>query len=780
MNLLWYKQPATVWEGALPLGNGRLGAMIYGGVQKECLQINDITLWSGSPTDGADRADAYTYLEEIRRLVREKNFAAAQEMIVAHFTGIKDDTYYGSHTTMGALSVAMQHGAEYTDYRRSLSLETAVADTAYTVDGVRYTREHFISAPAQTFVSRFCADRAGAVSMTVSYDRPCTEVSVDGQDIVVRGKADENGDIRFCVRIRAVTRGGTVSAGADGASLVIAGADEVLLFVAGGTDYIPDQARGYKREDPEMMVRFTLDALYPDDTVLKGAHIADYRALYTRVTLDIAGESHDELPTDERLVSFHQKENDIGLVMLYYQFGRYLLICSSREDNMLPANLQGLWNKEMNAPWNADYHSNINLQMNYWPAGPTGLISCMEPLCKYIEGLVENGRKTARAYYNAEGWMSGMNNTVFGHTSPGSGAPWGQFSVAGAWLCTHLYEYYAFTQDKAILERIYPVLRENVLFSLTTLIEDEEGYLVTSPSASPENTYQTEDGLQGWVCEGATMDLQIIHETFRELLLLGEVRGGDEEFLARVKEAMLRLRPLRIGAAGQLQEWSGDWDLLAPERNDRHVSHLFGLHPGTMITPEETPDLIAAAKKTLELRGDDGTGWSLAWKINFRARLGDGDHAYRHIVRILRYAGGSEGQFDYLTGGGTYANLFDAHPPFQIDGNFGATAGITELLLQSHRVYDANTFVLYLLPALPGAFADGCVRGLCARGAFTVNLTWNSGALTYAEIRSDAGRRCVVRGKYTVLCGDTPVNVTYEDGLTLFDTAVGETYTLLA
>ena len=459
MKQLWYTAPASVWEGALPLGNGRFGAMVFGGVKEERFQINDITLWSGSPTDGGDRPDAHLYLEQIRALIRARDFAAAQEMIIAHFTGIKDDTYYGSHTTMGDVTVAMHHGANYENYRRGLSLDCAAADTAYTADGVRYTREHFISAPAQTFVSRFTADRSGAISMTVSYDRPCCEVTVEEQDIVVRGKADEHGDMRFCVRIRDVLRGGSVCAGEDGMSLVITGADEVLLFVAGGTDYIPDQSCGYKREDPGMMVRFTLDALYPDYAVLKAAHIADYRALFGRVVLDIAGTSHDELPTDERICAFNERGGDIGLVLLYYQFGRYLLICSSREDNMLPANLQGLWNKEMNAPWNADYHSNINLQMNYWPAGPTNLISCMEPLCKYIEGLVENGRKTAKAYYGAEGWMSSMNNNVFGYTSPGAGAPWGQFSVAGAWLCTHLYEYYAFTQDKAILERIYPVLR---------------------------------------------------------------------------------------------------------------------------------------------------------------------------------------------------------------------------------------------------------------------------------------------------------------------------------
>ncbi len=780
MKQLWYNTPAAVWEAALPLGNGRFGAMVFGGVRRDILQLNDITLWSGGPTDGADRQDAYSYLPEIRRLVRNKQFGEAEQMLVEHFTGIKDDAYYGSHTTMGEIAVEMAHGEAAESYRRSLSLDDALADTVYTVDGVTYTREHFVSAPAQTFDSRYTASETGALSMTVSYSRAFASVTVEGNDLVVTGKADEHGDMRFCVRIRILCDGGSVSVGADGASLCVDGADEVLLLCAGGTDYIPDQSANYKRESPDMMVRFTLDALYPDYNAVKAEHIADYKSYFDRVTLDIKGLSRDDLPTDARLIAMSDEgaPDDIGLILLYYQFGRYLLISSSRPDNMLPANLQGLWNKDMKAPWNADYHTNINLQMNYWPAGPANLIECAEPLCRYIEGLVENGRKTARAYYGADGWMASMNCNPFGHTSPGSGAPWGQFAVAGAWLCTHLYEQYAFTQDKALLARIYPVIRENVLFSLETLIADEDGYLVTSPSASPENRYKTEEGHTGWVCEGATMDLEIIHETFTELLALGERLGGDEDFLARVREADKRLRPLRIGAAGQLQEWSGDWDLLAPERNHRHVSHLFGLHPGTMITPEETPELIEAAKTTLALRGDDGTGWSLAWKINFRARLGDGDHAFRHIRRILRYASGSEGTFNMVSGGGTYANLFDAHPPFQIDGNFGATAGISEMLLQSHRMY-GGTYVLYLLPALPRAFADGAVSGLCARGGFTVDMTWKRGNLDRAAIFSRVGGLCAVRGRYTVLADGTPMDAAYRDGLTLFAAEAGETYTLL-
>ncbi|MGM9625256.1 MAG: glycosyl hydrolase family 95 catalytic domain-containing protein [Eubacteriales bacterium] len=777
MKQLWYTGPAPVWEAALPLGNGRLGAMIYGGVKREMFRINDVTLWSGYPNEDADRKDAYTYLPEIRRLIRARKFTEAENLILAHFTGVWSDDAYGSHATMGDISVVMHHDENGTDYRRSLSLDDAIADVQYRIGDTTYMREHFISAPAQTFVSRFSADVPGSVGMTVSYTRPYTDVTVEDGDLVVRGRADENGEMRFCVRIRVITEGGVIRAGEDGCSLVIENADEVLLLCAGGTDYIPDPGSGYRREDPEMMVRFTLDALYPDYAVWKDAHIADYRSYYDRVKLDLAGGDLDALPTDERLKVFDG--TDFGLVSLYFQFGRYLLICSSRPENMLPANLQGIWNHELKAPWNADYHSNINVQMNYWPAGPANLIPCMQPLCRFVAGLVENGRKTARAYYNADGWMAGMLNNPFGHTSPGWGAPWGQFSVAGAWLCTHLYEYYAFTQDRAVLEWIYPIIRENVLFSLESLIPDEDGYLVTSPSASPENTYRTEEGIGGWVCEGATMDLEIIGETFTELLELGSIRGGDDAFLARVEDAKKRLRPLRIGKAGQLQEWSGDWDLLAPERNHRHVSHLFGLHPGTMITPEDTPELIEAAKKSLELRGDDGTGWSLAWKINFQARLGDGNHAYRHLKRLLRYAGGSEGTFDYATGGGTYANLFDAHPPFQIDGNFGAAAGICEMLLQSHRLYRDHTYVLYLLPALPDVFRDGRVTGLCARGAFEVSMTWHGNRLSDAEILSKAGRRCAVRGSYTVLSGDTPVRAEYKDGLTLFETEKGMSYRLI-
>ncbi len=776
---LWYKSPATAWVEALPLGNGRFGAMVYGGVISDTFQLNDITLWSGSPDDGADRQDAHEYLAEIRRLIRAKDFGAAEQMIVEHFTGIKDDATYGSHVTMGDVNVAMHHASEFTDYRRTISLDDAVVTAEYSVGGVKYSREHFISAPAQTFVTRYTADADGAIGLTVSYDRQHTATVVDGSDIVVTGKADENGEMRFCVRIRVIQNGGSVAVGADGASLCVDGADEVLLLVASGTDYLPDASVGYKGGDPFDKVRATLDNLTVDYGKLKAEHIAEYRSYFGRLSLHIDGKSRDELSTDERLIALSQPdaEDDIGLVLTHFEFGRYLLISSSRPDNLLPANLQGLWNHHFKAPWEADYHSNINLQMNYWPAGPANLIECSDPLCRYVASLAENGRRTARAYYGSDGWMSGMNNNVFGHTSPGRGAPWGQFSVAGAWLCTHLYEYYAFTQDRAILDKFYPILRENVLFSLHTLIEDEDGYLVTSPSASPENTYITEDGHRGWVCEGATMDLEIIHETFVELLELGKICGEDESFLAEVEAADKRLRPLRIGAAGQLREWSGDWDLLAPEPTHRHVSHLFGLHPGTMITPEDTPDLIEAARKSLDLRGDDGTGWSLAWKINFRARLGDGDHAYKHIRRLLRFTESSV-QKGGGKGGGTYTNLFDSHPPFQIDGNFGATAGICELLLQSFRRY-GDTYVLYLLPALPTAFASGSVTGLCARGAHEVDMKWADSRLLSAKITSKAGKRCAVRGRYDVKDENgTSSDVKYIDGLTLFETVTGMSYIL--
>ena len=781
-HLLWYESPASVWEAALPLGNGRFGAMIFGGVGEETFQINDITLWTGTPQPNADRPDAWKHLDEIRALIRNEDFPAAERMIndyMGNVGGGFDGAYFCSFATMGEVHIRMPH-TEVSGYRRSLSLDDAVAAVDYCADGVTYHREHFISAPAQTFVSRYTADKPSSISMEISMTREFCETKAENGQLIMRGTAcGEKGPMKLDVRLRAAVRDGSIRTDAERGILIIENASEVLLFCAGGTDYVPDQSRNYTREDPADMVQFTLDALFPDYAVLKSAHLADYHSYFDRVELHLEGLKNEQLPTDKRIFAYDDGAEDVGLVELFYQFGRYLMICSSRPENMLPANLQGLWCKDMSAPWHGDYHANINVQMNYWPAGSAALSECIEPLLSLMEGLVENGRKSAKAYYNAEGWTVGIITNAFGWTSPGWGAPWGQFPCAGAWLCTHLYEYYAYTQDKALLERIYPLVRENVLFSLSILIEDKDGWLVTSPSASPENRFKTETGKEGWVCEGATMDMEIIHESFVDFLALAKERGGDEEFVSRVESALARLRPLRIGSAGQLQEWSGDWDLTAPERHHRHVSHLFGLYPGTMISPDETPALADAAMKTLELRGDDGTGWSLAWKICFRARLGDGDHAYRHIRRLLRCAGGTEGQYNYSNGGGIYINLFDAHPPFQIDGNFGAAAGIGELFLQSHTKTADGTYILSLLPALPSVFRDGSVRGLGARGCFSVDLCWADGTLTSASVYSGAGKNCAVRGDYTVLADGEPISdVRYENGLTLFATTEGTTYEL--
>ena len=782
MQKLWYTAPARAWEEALPLGNGRIGAMVFGAVQHETILLNEITLWSGRPDD-RDRPDAWTFLPKIRQLIREGRRAEAQALMGAHWNALpRDPDTYGSFAALGTLELRMAHSANASDYARSLTLADATAHTAYTADGVRYEREAFVSHPAQALIVRLTADRASALAFSLGFSRPApTAQTASGHALCVSGTADGTAESMHFFAEARVFSDGTVHPGADGRSVCVSGAREAVLVFACGTDYICDPAQNYRGEAPAPRVRQALDALgTPDYEALRRAHIAAFAAQLGRTTLHLDGPRSNALPTLDRLRAFCGGAEDVGLIELYFQFGRYLLISSSQPDNPLPANLQGVWSKELTAPWDGDYHANINVQMNYWPAGPANLMDCATPLVRWIDLLRPAGRKSAAAYYHAPGWTMGTYSNPFGYTSPGRGnAAWAYFNYAGAWLCTHLYEYYAFTQDPAVLEAVYPVIRENCLFNMSSLVEDADGYLVTSPSASPENSYYDENGEPGWVCEGASMDIEMLWECFTDMLRLGEARGTDRDaaFLAQVRRTRDRLRPLRIGQAGQLQEWSGDWDLHVPEPHHRHVSHLFALYPGSMMDCAATPDWIAAAQKTLALRGDDGTGWSLAWKICFRARLRDGNHALRHIRRILRYVP-SEGRMNYSNGGGTYGNLFDAHPPFQIDGNFGATAGICEMLLQSHRMDANGRYVLDLLPALPDAWAGGEVQGLGARGGFVCSLAWQAHALVRAEITARVSRACAAAGRYAVTCGGTPVEAEYCNGTTVFSARAGETYAL--
>lgn len=739
---LWYERPAARWEQALPIGNGRLGAMIFGEVEKERLQLNEITVWSGKFSATADRPEAYKSLPEIRRLLKEEKYTEAMAMVNANMTcsatgyGGPD---YGCYQTLGDLKLDFGPASgPMTGYRRTLDIDTAIASVEYKLGEDVYMREIFSSAVDQSIVVRIACSRKGAIHFTAGLTRQAgAQTSFAAPDSLVMtgstsGKTD---DLRYEVRMRILTRGGKVNGA--GESLRVTDADEALILLAAGTDYVLDYKRKYKGADPHAAVTKTLAAgSRKPFSALKADHIREHQRLFRRVSISLGESANAALPTDQRLLRFTQGESDPALVALFYQYGRYLLISSSNAKNALPSNSQGLWGDGLRMPWFCDYKSNINFQMNYWPAETANLSECHMPMLRLIQSLVEPGRKSAQAYFDAPGWFMGFTTTPWGYTPPGSTGPWGPFFSGGAWVCQHLWEHYAFTRDRQYLAVVYPVLKEASECSLHMLVEDDQGMLVTSPSTSPENTFRTDDGVKSWVCEGAAMERQIIWELFNNASMASRTLGLDEALRAKLESARDKIRPPETGRAGQLMEWGKDWDLNAPEPAHRHTSHLFALHPGRQISPLKTPRLAAAARKSLELRGDEGTGWSKAWKINFWARLHDGDHAFKIIREQLKLVDTT--RTDYARGGGTYENLFDAHPPFQIDGNFGAVSGVTEMLLQSHVMYADDRYIVHFLPALPSAWPKGAIRGLCARGGLGVDLDWRDGKAMSAVLRAKA------------------------------------------
>lgn len=740
---LWYNQPADAsvaddpngwkddpeWLKALPLGNGSLGLMVFGDVNKERIQLNEESMWSGSPADN-DNPEAATALPKIRQLLFEGKYKEATELTnrtmickgagSGHGNGA--EVPFGCFQTLGDLWIDHGKSAKYENYHRELDLNEAVVRVRYTQDGVDYQREIFTSYPDQVMVARFTADKPGQISFTGTLTRPERyQTYAKNEQLVMAGTlSDGKGGegLQYMARLKAVSKNGKVRF--EGDQMIVENADEVTLLLSASTNHLLEYPN-YSGRDYETITSQNLErAATKSFDELKRAHISEYQQYFQRVNLDLTPGEITPVPTDERITQFKQTPADPHLVELMFQYGRYLLISSSRPGT-LPANLQGIWANKIQTPWNGDYHTDVNVEMNYWPAEVTNLSDMHLPLFDLIESLVEPGTKTARTQYDLDGWVVHPITNIWGYTSPGEAASWGMHTGAGAWISTHIAEHYAFTGDQDFLKRMYPVLESSVRFYLDWLVEDPvSGKLVSGPAVSPENTFIAPDGSRCQISMGPAHDQQVIWQLFTDFQMAANALGVNNELIDRVTEAKSQLAGPEIGSDGRLMEWAEEFPEAEP--GHRHISHLFAVHPGFQISMAKTPEWAAAAKKSLDYRIENGgghTGWSAAWLISQYARLHEAEKARESLNTVLAKS--------------TSPNLFGQHPPFQMDANFGATAGIAEMLLQSHAGK------ISLLPALPADWKDGQVSGLLARGGFEVSMAWKQHRLIKVEVLSKLG-----------------------------------------